>query len=321
LIYARMYAGMGNQMFQYAFARALQEKTGQKICFDISEGSDIITSDVGKSEFVLRGFDIKTERVRYIATSEEFKRLAGPKMRWAIALEGMPRLLRKLTRSDKAFTASERAVQQIYNKRGYYTTFDYYCPPIVRERPNYYISGLFTCEKYFHEIKELLLKEFTPVVPIDKANGHFLDRIDGCERAVCVHVRKGNDYVKNPSLNVCSPGYYEKALRMIADTHSDAVFFIFSNDLKWARESLSLEKYNAVFVDANSGAQPVQELRLMMRCRDFVLSNSTMSWWAQYLSHHDDREVIAPAKWSAGKIIQLRDLDDEQWRKIDDEQR
>ena len=37
----------------------------------------------------------------------------------------------------------------------------------------------------------------------------------------------------------------------------------------------------------------------MMHCKHFILSNSTYSWWGQYLSGNEQRVVIAPDRWYA----------------------
>ena len=52
------------------------------------------------------------------------------------------------------------------------------------------------------------------------------------------------------------------------------------------------------------------DLALMRRCRAFVLSNSTFSWWGQWLAGVPGRCVIAPDRWYAnGKKTALYDHD------------
>ena len=60
---------------------------------------------------------------------------------------------------------------------------------------------------------------------------------------------------------------------------------------------------------------PVYEtLRLMYSCKHFIISNSTFSWWGQYLSQNDNKVVVSPRVWnSAYKSM----LVDEKWILID----
>ena len=66
-----------------------------------------------------------------------------------------------------------------------------------------------------------------------------------------------------------------------------------------------------------SGVDPVWEkLRLMSACKHFVLSNSSFSWWAQYLSNEKKKIVVAPDIWyKTGKNAKA-DLYQDDWKLI-----
>ena len=40
-----------------------------------------------------------------------------------------------------------------------------------------------------------------------------------------------------------------------------------------------------------------EKIRLMSKCKHFILSNSSFSWWAQYLSDSKEKIVVAPSRW------------------------
>ena len=114
---------------------------------------------------------------------------------------------------------------------------------------------------------------------------------------VCVHLRRG-DYQKpeNAILQVCTPDYYARAVAAVRDEHPDAALFVFSDDIDWAREHLDTAGLPAVFLPRG---EAVADLAFMQLCRGFVLSNSTYSWWAQYLAPAPDKQTWAPDKWYA----------------------
>ena len=113
---------------------------------------------------------------------------------------------------------------------------------------------------------------------------------------MAVHLRRG-DYCKpeNAILQVCTPAYYARATAAAAAAHPEATLFVFSDDPDWAKKNLDTAGLPAVFMPRG---EAVADMNLMALCRGFVLSNSTYSWWAQYLAGAG-RTVWAPDRWYA----------------------
>lgn len=317
MIFVRLYGGMGNQMLQYAFARHLQIIYKQEIVFDVSNGTEYASSDMDRHKnTVLDDFCIPSEGIYCILDAKIFRNKAGIGIVFADFLDRLPRAIRKMFKNNDLYRRIVRFNQKLFNKRGFYTAFDcYYTPEINPNLERIYVNGLFTCSKYFSEIREFLLKEFVPKQPPNKINQHYLNFIKNTE-SVCVHVRKGSSYLNNDYLNVCTESYFINAVQIMKKEVPDAHFFIFTNDKQWCEENLSLAGDNVCFVDANDSQHAVDELWLMKSCKHFILSNSTMSWWAQFLCENNNKVVISPSKWTKGEIELMGDLIEDEWIKI-----
>ena len=133
-----------------------------------------------------------------------------------------------------------------------------------------------------------------------------MERIEKTE-AVSIHVRRG-DYLlpENQALfgNICTDGYYENAMKIMADKYPNCVFYLFSNDTdsnwmnEWMKEH-SVGKNEIVPIRLPAG-RDYEALALMSRCKHNILANSSFSWWASYLNDNPGKTVIAPEKWLNG---------------------
>ena len=115
--------------------------------------------------------------------------------------------------------------------------------------------------------------------------------------SVCVTIRRGDflldKFIKN--FYICTPEYFEKAIEKINSIVNDPQYIVFSDDVDWCKKNMKFPP-NTLF---ESGKDEIWEkLRLMYKCKNFIISNSTFSWWAQYLSQNDNKIVIAPDEWN-----------------------
>ena len=88
-------------------------------------------------------------------------------------------------------------------------------------------------------------------------------------------------------------------------------FFIFSDDISWAKEHLRMA-HPCHYVEHNQGADSYNDMRLMSLCRNHIIANSSFSWWAAWLNPASDKIVVAPRRWFAdGRTV--KDLIPEGW--------
>lgn len=160
-----------------------------------------------------------------------------------------------------------------------------------------YCRGRFEAHDYFDSLREQLLDDFTPIHAPLAHNKNLYKQILNTE-SVCITIRRGDFLDKgNEAFNVCTPDYFYQAMKNIKEEIPECKFFVFSDAIEEIKQIMNFP-YE---VEYEWGNDPVWEkLRLMYSCRHFIISNSTFSWWAQYLSRNDNKIVYAPQKWRLG---------------------
>jgi hypothetical protein len=109
-----------------------------------------------------------------------------------------------------------------------------------------------------------------------------------------IHIR-GGDYVNHWLHHIDLTTYYEKAIKYFPqDTH----FYIFTNDIKYAKSFTFLSTITYSFVREDE----VMTLTIMSKCsKGGICANSTFSWWGAFLNRN--RTIIIPRKWSHNSNI------------------
>jgi len=179
------------------------------------------------------------------------------------------------------------------------------------------LRGYWASELYFKHNRDKICHDLQISVPLRKDNQTWYDLIKQAN-SVCLHVRRG-DYLTKEHIeiygNCATYSYYMRAIGYINANVIDPVFFIFSDDIQWAKNTFHLN-YPTHFMDQNSSEMYYEDFHLMMKCKHFIIANSTFSWWAAWLSNESKNKiVISPSKWNNNGDIDNRLIPDT-WIKI-----
>lgn len=276
MIIARLMGGLGNQMFQYAAGRALACLKSVELRLDLRDMNSYAPHNGFELE---RVFNISAK----IASDADCRQVMG----WRAS----PLALRALLRKELSFLrGSKIAVEPDFG----------YWPSIVRVPDDCYLQGYWQSENYFRHFAPTIRMDFSFKIPPDPRNQELAGRI-GQSNAVSLHVRRG-DYAANPATlathGLCPPDYYHQAIRHIAERVAQPVFFVFSDDVAWAKKNIAME-LPCLYVDHNRGSESYNDMRLMTLCRHHIIANSSFSWWGAWLNARPDKIVVAPKRWFA----------------------
>lgn len=287
MIYAELAGGLGNQMFIYAFARALGLRCGEAVTLldrqDWRDGAPVHT--------VCALDDLNLSPEVQILADPGFAKAHLPRQNTAKAL--MIKYEQRQGLMARDWQGFEARCAPALNALGLHFATDGYTPAKRGKAKDFLAWGYFQSVQYFADAADTIRAELRPKT---RPDGPLAEAIAGAAWPVAVHLRRG-DYCRpeNAILQVCTLAYYARAVAAVRAAHPEAVLFVFSDDIAWARENLDTAGLSAVFAPQGTA---VGDMALMEQCRGFVLSNSTYSWWAQYLAA-PDRRVWAPDKWYA----------------------
>lgn len=157
-------------------------------------------------------------------------------------------------------------------------------PKIFSIPDNTAIEGYFQSYKYFDDLKQEILKDFTFKPSI---LDNCLSKISLYPNPVSIHIRRG-DYVNHPGFWNITPEYIQEAFNYFTD--DEYTFLIFSDDIEWCKQ---IFPEGVVFIEGNQ----FEDLCLMSLCDHNIISNSSYSWWGAYLNQNENKKVIAPKNW------------------------
>ena len=273
----KLKGGLGNQMFQYAFAKLIESRTNDEVKLDFSAynrlGDDVIrVPRIGKFNLSLQS-----------ATKQEIESICKFKHYGnSLSLRYKIGIYAEKTLNRKYFFESDRS---------------FIDPAILID--NLYFDGYWQSYKYTDEVGDIIRKEFVPNYELSSKTAKFIDKVHK-ENSVFVGVRKG-DYASSKKAiqhyGNFEQEYYLGAMEIISSRVDNPVFYIFSNDVAWCKQNLNWGEYNVVYREIEDQVDDFEELMIMSSCKHAIIVNSTYNWWGANLIKNPNKIVVAPKRW------------------------
>ena len=255
--------GLGNQLFQYFTAYFLSKKLNMNLAVDVSN-----YKNNNYRQFKL--FKLLRINKNYFKNNKEnFFLRKFKKIHQFFFFNNF--------KENNAFSYSE-AFKELHDKK------------------NINLIGFFQSEKYFHANRDEIIRLINFNSNRKSYNRKLSSKILN-SKSLAIHIR-GGDYIafekENPNYGALSELYYKKAMKIIEKNLKNFDIYIFTDDKSYFFKNNFLNTYKYTLVDSGSD---INDLYLMSLCKNFIISNSTYSWWGAFLSIYRNKIIVAPKKW------------------------
>lgn len=287
--------GLGNQMFQYAFARNIAVKNKSSLCLNTS----------------------------YLQSKLPFKNLAT-QMRYELDIFNIhAQISHNFFQSKYAypFAKIEHILKDLWNSKKLNEVREshfHFQPALLHTKDNCYIKGNFQSHKYFIEIEDVIRNDFSFKNKLTNENLAWQHQIEN-SNAVSIHFRRGDYITLKQNVNKFAQipfSYYQNAIQHIAEKIENPVFFIFTDDVHWIKSNFTTEFPYYIVENNNTATTNYLDMQLMSKCKHNIICNSTFSWWAAWLNANKNKIVIAPNRWFTDDKINSNDIYPSDWIKL-----
>jgi hypothetical protein len=277
-IISKLEGGLGNQLFQYAFAKKISCDLNCNLILDI--GITSTQSENRKINLFNYMIDCKT-------ISSDPRMSQYPE----IAIKDFDLKNIDIITENKSLDVLERA---------------------LKISKNTYLIGWWQSYKYIDSIKDILKEE---VYPKYKENSSFNKAkiwINSKNNTVAIHIRRG-DFI-NTNFGILPKSYYFDALKLLMKKISNPEIIYFSDDPEWVKLELA-SVYEGHIISSKWDLREYEELVLMSLCDHHIIANSSFSWWGCWLKKNEDGISIRPSRWFAksNDIVNEEDICPKTW--------
>lgn len=300
-IHVILNGGLGNQLFE--LSAALQMGTENSIVAERSIGYPRLLSSQKTS---IEGFTFPGN-IQFITRS-----------RWKLLSKACNFVLRLgLNSRDDIFTklslAATSLLLSFYLRK---PTRIFLNQGVGWSRPGHFSGKSVALIGYFQSYKTQNLETLNVLKQsMSEVRGRELDglrELARFETPLIVHVRLA-DYLNEPNFGVPGVKYYFDAIRELYDQELHKSIWLFSDQIESAKNRIPPELQSKTRLIAEVDGNDYSSLIAMSLGQDFVIANSTFSWWAARLSSNPNTRVIFPSPWFKG-MPEPKDLIPTNWQ-------
>ena len=276
MIIVKLISGLGNQLFQYALARQLAIQNNDQLKLDIS-----FYANQSLRSYRLDKYNIQAK----IAQPDQMDKL--------LSVYNSPSVYNKIYRRIEGRLPKQ--YKRHYREREWWG----YEPEVFNITGNVYLEGYWQHYQYYQNLDKRIFDELTLKDTTEQSSYALFKQVQQDHSSVSLHIRRG-DYITDKQANnlmgILPLTYYQRAIEHIKGKIKTPSFYIFSDDLDWAKDNLKIDA-PVSFADIDGGSKDYLELDLMSSCRHQIVANSSFSWWGAFLNRNPSKIVVSPAQW------------------------
>lgn len=266
MILLRLSDGLGNQLFQYAAGETLRQRTGARIRYL----TDAFASRRARADRPLLLSHFVPCQDDLVAD----KSIAGL----------LGKVAYRTLRGRKEPVSHLPRAWHICRIPGYTPDFDSITNGMM-------VTGFFQArqcvEEALPQVKTTIRHHFGP--QLAAASARLRERF-GDQRLLALHMRLGDYLTIGDGREAIVP--LERIHAILQQARSDAQVVLFTDSpallgqMRFARSVIPL-----------ASDDMLQDFANMAACDDFIIANSTFSWWASQLGAGSDKTIWAPRNW------------------------
>ena len=267
--------GVGNQLFQYFFARYLLTKLNMQ---SILNATLIDSTNLSHPNSSILSLNLlvpieKSTRIR--------------KLFYKFVLSYFPKI-------NSQFH-SKKSLLKVF--RSSEIGYDQDIDDAILNLENKYLVGYFQSWKYFNLNSFEKNTLFTGLTYTDRWVLNNYETMSST-KFTSVHIRLGDYRLdKNRFIGVLPTDYYINCLNHLKTLNHSQKFYIFSDQINVAKNLYGhIFSQDSIWVDSSNDCNPLEILSIMSLANVFIIANSTFSWWAANLAANNSL-VLAPNKW------------------------